>query len=95
VIKTKPNAHAVSSIFFMCLPEQLLVYGDCAVIPDPDIETLADIAIQSADSAKTFGIPPSVAMISYSTGELGSGGRRGQGSRGHEACAVKTARSSD
>jgi phosphate acetyltransferase len=73
IIKTKPNAHAVSSIFFMCLPEQVLVYGDCAVIPDPDVETLADIAIQSADSAKAFGIPPRVAMISYSTGESGSG----------------------
>jgi len=73
VIKTKPAAKAVSSIFFMCLPEQVLVYGDCAVIPDPDAATLADIAIQSADSAARFGIPPSVAMISYSTGESGSG----------------------
>ena len=73
IIKTKPKAHAVSSIFFMCLPEQVLVYGDCAVVPDPDVETLADIAIQSADSAKAFGIPPRVAMISYSTGESGSG----------------------
>ena len=73
IIKTKPNAQAVSSIFFMCLPEQVLVYGDCAVVPDPDVETLADIAIQSADSAKAFGIPPRVAMISYSTGESGSG----------------------
>jgi phosphate acetyltransferase len=73
IIKTRPNAKVVSSIFFMCLPEQVLVYGDCAVIPDPDVETLADIAIQSADSAAAFGIPPRVAMISYSTGESGSG----------------------
>src|SRR6202008_4410293 len=66
IIKTRPNAKAVSSIFFMCMPEQVLVYGDCAVIPDPDAETLADIAIQSADSAAGFGILPRVAMISYS-----------------------------
>jgi phosphate acetyltransferase len=73
IIKTKQGAKVVSSIFFMCLPDQVLVYGDCAVNPDPDAETLADIAIQSADSAERFGIPGRVAMISYSTGESGSG----------------------
>ncbi|TLD71821.1 phosphate acetyltransferase [Phragmitibacter flavus] len=73
IIKTKPGAKVVSSIFFMCLPDQVLVYGDCAVNPDPDAETLADIAIQSADSAITFGLPARVAMISYSTGESGTG----------------------
>ncbi|MBB5352339.1 phosphate acetyltransferase [Haloferula luteola] len=71
LIRTAPDAKAVSSVFFMCLPDQVLVYGDCAVNPDPDAETLADIAIQSAQSAKSFGIDPIVAMISYST--LGSG----------------------
>lgn len=73
IIKTKADARVVSSIFFMCLPEQVVVYGDCAVVPDPDAETLADIAIQSADSAARFGIAPRVAMISYSTGTSGSG----------------------
>ncbi len=73
IIKTKPGARVVSSIFFMCLPEQVLVYGDCAVNPDPEAESLADIAVQSADSAARFGIPARVAMISYSTGESGSG----------------------
>ncbi|MBK1826258.1 phosphate acetyltransferase [Haloferula rosea] len=71
LIRTAPHAKVVSSVFFMCLPDQVLVYGDCAVNPDPDAETLADIAIQSAASAKAFGIDPIVAMISYST--LGSG----------------------
>ena len=73
IIKTKAGAKVVSSIFFMCLPDQVLVYGDCAVNPDPNAETLADIAIQSAESAERFGIPARVAMISYSTGESGSG----------------------
>lgn len=73
LIKTHPLAKVVSSVFFMCLPEQVLVYGDCAVNPDPDAQQLADIAIQSADSAKTFGVTPRVAMISYSTGSSGTG----------------------
>ncbi|WP_250658499.1 phosphate acetyltransferase [Alkalimarinus coralli] len=73
LIKTHPEARVVSSVFFMCLPEQVLVYGDCAVNPDPNAQQLADIAIQSANSAKTFGVTPRVAMISYSTGSSGSG----------------------
>ncbi len=73
LIKTAPGAKLVSSIFFMLLPEQVLVYGDCAVNPDPNAEELADIAIQSADSALAFGITPKVAMISYSTGSSGTG----------------------
>lgn len=73
LIKTAPGSSLVSSIFFMLLPEQVLVYGDCAINPEPDAEQLADIAIQSADSAAAFGIPPRVAMISYSTGSSGHG----------------------
>lgn len=73
IIKTAPDARLVSSVFFMCLPERVLVYGDCAVNPDPNPEELADIAIQSAESARIFGIAPRVAMISYSTGTSGSG----------------------
>ena len=73
LIKTAPGAKLVSSVFFMLLPEQVMVYGDCAVNPDPNAEELADIALQSADSALAFGIEPKVAMISYSTGSSGSG----------------------
>lgn len=73
LIKTAPNSSLVSSVFFMLLPEQVLVYGDCAINPDPTSEQLAEIAIQSADSAKAFGIDPRVAMISYSTGNSGAG----------------------
>ena len=73
LIKTAPGSNLVSSIFFMLLPDQVLVYGDCAINPDPNASQLADIAIQSADSAKAFGIEPRVAMISYSTGSSGQG----------------------
>ena len=73
LIKTHSSARLVSSIFFMCLPEQVLIYGDCAVNPDPSAEELADIAIQSAASAEAFGLPVRVAMISYSTGSSGHG----------------------
>ncbi len=73
LIKTHDAAKVVSSVFFMLLPQQVVVYGDCAINPDPNAEELADIAIQSAQSAEAFGIEPVVAMISYSTGESGSG----------------------
>ncbi len=73
IIKTAPGHSLVSSIFFMLLPDQVLIYGDCAINPDPNAEQLAEIAIQSAASAKQFGIEPKVAMISYSTGTSGHG----------------------
>jgi phosphate acetyltransferase len=73
ILGTKPGSRLVSSVFFMCLPDEVLVYGDCAINPQPDAEDLADIAIQSAASARAFGIDPRVAMISFSTGTSGVG----------------------
>ncbi len=73
IIKTQPGARIVSSVFFMCLADRVLVYGDCAVNPNPDAEQLADIAISSAETAAAFGIEPRVAMLSYATGTSGKG----------------------
>ncbi|ADG80340.1 Phosphate acetyltransferase OS=Tsukamurella paurometabola (strain ATCC 8368 / DSM / CCUG 35730/ CIP 100753 / JCM 10117 / KCTC 9821 / NBRC 16120 / NCIMB 702349 / NCTC 13040) OX=521096 GN=Tpau_3762 PE=3 SV=1 [Tsukamurella paurometabola] len=73
IIKTKPGVSTVSSIFLMCLADKVLAYGDCAVVPDPTETQLADIAISSAQTASQFGIDPRVAMLSYSTGESGTG----------------------
>ncbi len=72
-IKTKKAFSIISSVFFMCLPDRVLVYGDCAVNPDPDSDQLAEIAIASAQTAMTFDIQPIVAMLSYSTGDSGVG----------------------
>ncbi|MEE9612403.1 MAG: phosphate acetyltransferase, partial [Desulfatiglandales bacterium] len=72
-IKTKPGISLVSSVFFMCLADKVLVYGDCAVNPNPDAKQLAEIAVSSATTAHAFGIEPVVAMLSYSTGESGRG----------------------
>ncbi|MGW8171331.1 MAG: phosphate acetyltransferase [Pseudomonas sp.] len=73
LIKTAPGYSLVSSVFFMLLPDQVLVYGDCAVNPNPSATELAEIALQSAESAVALGVNPRVAMISYSTGSSGSG----------------------
>jgi phosphate acetyltransferase len=72
-VKTKPGFSTVSSVFFMCLPNRVSVFGDCAVNPNPTSEQLAEIAISSADTSKMFGIEPKVAMLSYSSGTSGEG----------------------
>ncbi|SOJ53102.1 Phosphate acetyltransferase [Mycobacterium simulans] len=73
IIRTVPDVSTVSSIFLMCLPDRVLAYGDCAIVPNPTPEQLADIAICSARTAARFGIEPRVAMLSYSTGDSGKG----------------------
>lgn len=72
-VKTKPGVSTVSSVFFMCLPNRVSVFGDCAVNPNPTSEQLADIAISSAETSKMFGIEPKIAMLSYSSGSSGEG----------------------
>ena len=73
IIKTKKGVSIVSSVFFMCLPDRVAVFGDCAVNPNPDAAQLAEIAISSADTARAFGIEPKVALLSYSSGTSGKG----------------------
>ncbi|GAA8824644.1 hypothetical protein HpRN126_14030 [Helicobacter pylori] len=73
IIKTKPGVSLVSSVFLMCLDTQVLVFGDCAIIPNPSPKELAEIAITSAQSAKQFNIAPKVALLSYATGDSAQG----------------------
>jgi phosphate acetyltransferase len=82
IIRTRKGVSLVSSVFFMCLADRVLVYGDCAVNPTPDPGQLADIAVSSAETAAQFGIEPLIAMLSYSTGDSG---------RGHAVDAVREA----
>ena len=72
-VKTKPGISVVSSVFFMCLPDRVCVFGDCAVNPNPTAEQLSEIAISSAESSQRFGIEPKIAMLSYSSGTSGEG----------------------
>jgi phosphate acetyltransferase len=73
LIRARPGVSLVSSVLFMCLPDRVLVYGDCAINPNPTSEQLADIALSSAETAAAFGVPPRIAMLSYATGESGRG----------------------
>ena len=73
IIKTKPGVSTVSSVFFMCLPDRVAIFGDCAVNPNPNAQQLAEIAISSAETALAFGIDPKVALLSYSSGTSGKG----------------------
>jgi phosphate acetyltransferase len=93
ILRTKDGVRLVSSVFFMCLPDEVVVYADCAINPQPDAEELADIAMQSAASAAAFGIEPRVAMISFSTGT--SGGRGAEVEKVAEATRIVQERMPD